>query len=275
METTDFLVSQENFKLVADKELDMLVTIPKPENLDAYYPQETYRSHQDHKTTMIDKIYHLVKHYSLKKKVDLINTYAQDNKSLLDIGTGTGAFLLTAQSKGWTVTGVEPNEHARTKALQKNLTISDSITNLATKRFDVITLWHVLEHLPDLGEALSQIYALLRPNGTLLIAVPNFKSHDAQYYGKYWAAYDTPRHLWHFSQKAIHKIFNNEGMYVCKTIPMYFDSFYVSLLSEKYKTGKFNYIHAFYRGLISNLKATQTGEYSSLLYTIKKSKKDH
>lgn len=270
LETQDFLVSQEHFKLLEDKELEMLITFPTPNNLYEYYETESYISHQDKQKTTIDKIYHFVKSYTLHKKVRLIEHYSQGHKTLLDIGTGTGAFLQKAQSKGWFVTGVEPNPNARNKAIHKNLIVTESITKLTHKNFQIITLWHVLEHLPDLEQSIGQITKLLPTNGTLFIAVPNFKSHDAQYYGKYWAAYDTPRHLWHFSQKAITKLFKKEGLYVFETIPMYFDSFYVSLLSEKYKTGKANYLKAFYRGLTSNLKATRTGEYSSLLYVLKK-----
>jgi predicted SAM-dependent methyltransferase len=130
-------------------------------------------------------------------------------------------------------------------------------------------MWHVLEHVPNLVEYISKLRELLKENGTLIIAVPNYKSYDAKYYKQFWAAYDVPRHLWHFSQKSISLLFKKENMLVEKTLPMKLDSFYVSLLSEKYKAKKSNYLKAFFIGLLSNLKAISTKEYSSLIYVIK------
>ena len=134
----------------------------------------------------------------------------------------------------------------------------------------MITLWHVLEHLPKLKNHIAVFESLLKPNGRLIIAVPNYKSYDAKYYKNYWAAFDVPRHLWHFSQNAISKLMSQNGMSVLKTKPMIFDAFYVSLLSEKYKNGSMNLIKAFWIGLRSNLKAKRSGEFSSLIYIIKK-----
>lgn len=133
-------------------------------------------------------------------------------------------------------------------------------------------MWHVLEHVPDLQNQIKELKRLLKPNGAIIIAVPNFKSYDAKYYGEFWAAYDTPRHLWHFSKTAIKKLFQNENIELVKILPMKFDSFYVSLLSEKYKTGKMNFIKAFFIGLKSNWKAKEKFEYSSHIYVLKNAK---
>ena len=130
-------------------------------------------------------------------------------------------------------------------------------------------MWHVLEHVPNLEEYLVALKRLLKPTGTILIAVPNFKSFDANYYGRFWAAYDVPRHIWHFSKVTIKKLFSEKEMNLVKVLPMKFDSFYVSLLSEKYKTGKMNFIKAFFVGLKSNLCAKKSKEYSSHIYVIK------
>ena len=132
-------------------------------------------------------------------------------------------------------------------------------------------MWHVLEHVPDVEHQIKELKRLLKPNGTIIVAVPNYKSFDAQHYGKFWAAYDVPRHLWHFSKTSIEKLVSREKMKVVKILPMVFDSFYVSLLSEKYKTGKMNFIKAFWIGLRSNVKANSTKEYSSHIYMIKNS----
>ncbi|WP_282117687.1 class I SAM-dependent methyltransferase [Maribacter aquivivus] len=268
--TKDYLVTQESFQLEYDSKSDMLVTKPVPEDLEKYYDPNNYISHSDSGNGLLEKIYQTVKKYTLNKKVKLINKYTIAEKKLLDIGCGTGEFLINAKNKNWKTVGVELNENARKKATDKNLEIYKSLDAINNQKFDVITLWHVLEHLPDLDKQINKITSLLNKNGTLIIAVPNYKSYDAQYYKEFWAAYDTPRHLSHFSQNAIKTIFRNKKIEVVETLPMYFDSYYVSLLSEKYKTGSSNYFKAFYRGLISNMKAKTSGEYSSLIYVLKK-----
>ncbi|MGO4919974.1 class I SAM-dependent methyltransferase [Maribacter spongiicola] len=268
--TKDYLVTQEIFELEYDSNSNMLVTKPVPENLEKYYDPNNYISHSDKGNGLLENIYQTVKKYTLNKKVQLINKYSSTQKNLLDIGCGTGEFLITAKNKNWKTVGVELNDNARKKATDKNLEIYKSLDTINNQKFDAITLWHVLEHLPDLDKQINKITSLLNKNGTLIIAVPNYKSYDAQYYKEFWAAYDTPRHLWHFSQNAIKSIFKNKKIVLVKTLPMYFDSYYVSLLSEKYKSGSSNYLKAFYRGFISNMKAKSSGEYSSLIYVLKK-----
>ena len=270
LKTKDFSVSQEEFELFHNQDLDMLVTKPIPNNLDIYYESKAYISHTDAKKSLIDKIYQFVKAYSLNKKVSLLNSFGATKKTVLDIGAGTGDFLLVAKKKNWKVCGIEPNTAARNKAHKKGVVLLSQLQEVSNKRFHVITLWHVLEHLPDLDNQIASIVSLLEENGTLVIAVPNFKSYDAKHYGNYWAAYDVPRHLWHFSKSTISKLFLKHKMEVVEIKPMLFDSFYVSLLSEKYKSGKQNFIKAFINGLKSNLKANSTKEYSSHIYILRK-----
>jgi 2-polyprenyl-3-methyl-5-hydroxy-6-metoxy-1,4-benzoquinol methylase len=270
----DYSVSNEKFQLFHNKDLDFLETHPQPslENLAAYYKSEDYISHTNSKRNLFEKTYHLVRKIALKRKLKLINSYVGSDKRLLDIGCGTGDFLEIAQQDNWNVTGIEPNEQARQIA---NIKTNDSVfetehlQKFEPHRFDVITLWHVLEHLPKLEEHLLIFKKLLKPNGTLIIAVPNYKSYDAEYYKNFWAAYDVPRHLWHFSQTAIQRLFLKEEMKVVKTHAMKFDAYYVSLLSEKYKSGRMNMFNAFRIGFLSNRSAKQSGEYSSLIYIIK------
>ncbi len=269
LKTKDYSVSREEFQIVYDEHLEMLITKPQPADLDKYYQSENYISHTDANITFLDKVYQGVKKYSLGNKVRLIGKYTTSGKLLLDVGAGTGDFLLKAKKMGWEIEGVEPNTHARTLALEKEVELYPSLHTLPEKKYDVITLWHVLEHLPDLQSQIKQLISLLKVDGTLVIAVPNFNSFDAKYYKKYWAAYDVPRHLWHFSIASIQKMFATHGMKVIKTKPMVFDAFYVSLLSEKYKTGHQNIIRAFGVALWSNCKAWKTKEYSSLIYILK------
>ena len=272
----DHSVSGEEFQLLHNREFDFLETFPPPslDKLPEYYESEDYISHTNAKRNLFEKAYHVIRKIALKRKLRLINSFGTGGKYLLDVGCGTGDFLEVAQQNNWTVSGIEPNVDARDIANKK---VNDAVFKIEqllkfeAHSFDVITLWHVLEHLPKLEEHVSIFKKLLKPNGTLIIAVPNYKSHDAQYYKNYWAAYDVPRHLWHFSKTSISNLFSKENMKVVKTKPMIFDAYYVSLLSEKYKSGKMNIFRAFKMGWQSNFKAKRTGEYSSLIYVIQNS----
>jgi 2-polyprenyl-3-methyl-5-hydroxy-6-metoxy-1,4-benzoquinol methylase len=255
------------------KKLQLLKTHPQPklENLGRYYESDDYISHTDGKRSLFEKLYHAVKQKALRDKVKLIEKWHIKGK-LLDIGAGTGDFLVEAKKAGWDITGTEPSEKAKSIAVNKGVSFIDSIQEIKDNSFDVITMWHVLEHVPDVNEQIMELKRILKPDGVIVIAVPNFKSYDAKYYGAYWAAYDVPRHLWHFSKTAINKLFAGENMELVKVEPMKFDSFYVSLLSEKYKTGEMSFIKGFMIGLRSNLKATKNFEYSSHIYIIKNAK---
>ncbi|WP_374174448.1 class I SAM-dependent methyltransferase [Flavobacterium tructae] len=269
----DHSVSKEIFDLYYDETLDMLITSPQPdlENLGRYYESEDYISHTDNKRSLFEKAYHFVKSIALKNKLNLINSEQSQKGRILDIGAGTGDFLLTAKNDGWETVGVEPSERAKNIAIEKGISFVNGIDALENNSFDVITMWHVLEHVPNLELQIQELKRLLKPTGTLIVAVPNFKSFDAKYYNEFWAAYDVPIHFWHFSKKAIQSLFGKVNMKLEKVLPMKFDSFYVSLLSEKYKTGKMNFIKAFFIGLRSNLKASGTKEYSSHIYVLKNS----
>ena len=276
----DYTVSNKNFDLVYHNDLEMLETFPQPkaEELSGYYESDDYISHTDSKETVIDKVYQIVKKHALTKKLKLINSFKSSEKNLLDVGCGTGDFLLICKNNGWKVTGMEPNKKAKITAENKLKGTSDSeiyseINQLNSEaQFDVITLWHVLEHVPNLEVYISSLKKLLKHDGVLIVAVPNFKSYDANYYKQFWAAFDVPRHLWHFSKKSIRLLFEKHEMSVVKILPMWFDSFYVSLLSEKYRNGKGNFLKAFYIGLLSNIKAIASKEHSSLIYLLKNAK---
>ncbi|MCC9072370.1 class I SAM-dependent methyltransferase [Flavobacterium sp. F-65] len=267
----DHSVSKEIFELYYDETLDMLITSPQPNenDLGKYYESEDYISHTDNKRSLFEKAYHIVKNIALKNKLNLINSQNPQKGKILDIGAGTGDFLLTAKENGWETVGVEPSDRAKSIATKKGISFVDKIADLENNSFDVITMWHVLEHVPNLELQIQELKRLLKPTGTLIVAVPNFKSFDANHYKTFWAAYDVPIHFWHFSKKAIQSLFEKVDMRLEKILPMKFDSFYVSLLSEKYKTGKMNYLSAFFIGLKSNWKAKRTLEYSSHIYVLK------
>jgi 2-polyprenyl-3-methyl-5-hydroxy-6-metoxy-1,4-benzoquinol methylase len=272
----DFTVSGETFQILKDSELDFLLTSPRPPEGDLmkYYESETYISHTDTRKDWLDKIYQKVRKITIKSKIKKLKKNHSNATSVLDLGCGTGDFLLACQEKEYEVFGVEPNIQARKKSQSKIQTtkIFDSFHSLqkATScKFDIITLWHVLEHVPDLNNYVKMLKEMLNPDGILIIAVPNFKSFDAGYYKEFWAAYDVPRHLWHFSKKAIAVLFQKEALKIVKTYPMIFDAFYVSLLSEKYRKRNLIPVRAFCIGFISNLIAVFTKQYSSRIYILK------
>ncbi len=272
LKVKDYSVSQEFFDLYYDKNFDMLITHPQPniENLGRYYESEDYISHTDNKRSLFEKLYHFIKKIALNNKLKLINSLQINKGKILDIGAGTGDFLSVAKNDGWKIVGVEPSEKAKSIAKNKGISFVADTIELEDYSFDVITMWHVLEHVPDLEKQIFELKRLLKPSGTLIIAVPNFKSFDAKHYGEYWAAYDVPIHFWHFSKKSIEMIFRKENFKIHKILPMKFDSFYVSLLSEKYKSGKLNFFKAFFIGLRSNWKARSNFEFSSHIYVLKK-----
>ena len=269
----DHSVSKETFDLYHDETTDMLITYPQPslENLGSYYESEDYISHTDGKRSLFEKAYHFIKSIALKNKLELIDSQQPNKGNILDIGAGTGDFLALAKENGWETVGVEPSDKARAIALKKAVSFVEDTSGLESHSFDVITMWHVLEHVPNLDNQIKELKRLLKPSGTLIVAVPNFKSFDAKHYGAFWAAYDVPIHFWHFSKKAIKILFEKEDLQLEKVLPMKFDSFYVSLLSEKYKHGKMNFVSAFFVGLRSNIKAKQNFEYSSHIYVLKNS----
>lgn len=271
----DYTVSQENFEVWHCSTCTNRFTqsIPDIQNIGPYYQSATYVSHSDTDKGLINRLYHLVRSYTLGSKRKMITRISGLNQGvLLDIGAGTGAFANTMLQAGWEVTGLEPDPIARENAKQKHgihLRSAEEVYSLPASSFDVITLWHVLEHVHDLHGYFKQFKQLLKPGGKLVIAVPNYTSKDASQYGQYWAAWDVPRHLYHFSPAGMKHLAGLHGFTVQSMHPMWFDAFYVSMLSEQYKNGKGNLLGAFFTGLMSNLNAIgDKRKCSSLIYII-------
>jgi 2-polyprenyl-3-methyl-5-hydroxy-6-metoxy-1,4-benzoquinol methylase len=271
MNSIDYSVSKEAFSIVCCKSCGFHFTSPIPDetSIGSYYKSESYVSHSSSKKGVINRIYHWVRWYSLRRKVSLINSLSKE-KSVLDIGAGTGHFLKQAKKAGWKVTGLEPDSDARSLAKSVNdvdLLDQQSLYSLEKESFDVITMWHVLEHVYHLKKDVLRITELLKPEGTLVVAVPNMDSYDAKHYKEYWAAFDLPIHLYHFTQKDIISLFDRYNFELVETRPMIFDAFYVSMLSEKYRNG--NMLKGVMTGLKSNWRAKEA-TYSSQIYILRK-----
>ena len=270
----DQLVSHEDFAIQQCNKCGFRFTNPRPDEatIGSYYKSEQYISHNDSSGGIINVAYRAVRNYTLRTKLNLINKLNQKPGRILDVGCGTGAFLETCRKGGWEVMGTEPDSDARAMATERlQIEIKPDLSALfRTNPFDIISLWHVLEHIPNLNQVIPQLHKLLAEQGTLLIAVPNSDSYDATYFGEYWAAYDVPRHLYHFTPSTIDPLFKKHGFHLIAQQPMSFDAFYIAMLSTRYKTGRTNYPKSIQVGLTSNSKAKQTGNSSSLIYLFRK-----
>ncbi len=275
-ECTDHFISGEKFPVVNCAACGLLFTNPRPAHasISTYYDSDAYVSHSKTRSGMINALFHLSRTYTLARKRNLVRRYSS-GRDLLDYGCGTGDFLKTMRSSGFSCSGIEPNEDARQKAMSpENISIldEDGLEHFNKSSFDVITLWHVLEHVYPLTTRLSQFNELLREDGRLFIAVPNHRSWDAKRYGPYWAAWDVPRHIYHFNRNSITDLMLRHGFTLVKTRPQLLDAFYISLLSEKYQSGRQNIFRACLNGLRSNFSARfMDGNYSSIIYIFKKS----
>lgn len=269
----DYSVSQESFAIMQCKNCELLLTSPRPDqqSIGKYYQSKDYISHTNQANNLTNSIYKIARSFSLRRKFKLVDRLAEKN-TILDYGCGTGEFLGLFQEAGWNTYGVEPDDKARQIAIEdKKLEVHPDIIALPKKKFGIITLWHVLEHVHDLDGTLKELKDKLSKKGKLIIAVPNHDSYDRKFYKKYWAAYDVPRHLYHFNQLTIKNLLQYYKFKLIETKPMKLDAYYVSLLSEQHKKSKIKYIKAVLIGWLSNRWAKKNNQnYSSIIYIFEK-----
>ncbi|UOQ66291.1 class I SAM-dependent methyltransferase [Hymenobacter volaticus] len=272
----DKSVSKESFAIQQCEACTFQFTNPRPDaaHIGRYYESDDYVSHNSGAAGVINQAYKVARFFTMRRKVAMLNKLAPRKGRLFDYGCGTGHFLAAAKSNGWQIAGWEPNARAREEASERagQPIGTESLTSFERGSFDAITLWHVLEHVHELNETLQQLISLLKPDGVLLIAVPNVDSLDAQHYRQDWAAYDVPRHLYHFSEKTMTQLLKKHKLTVLETLPLSLDAYYVSMLSEKHRAerggGLVSVLKAGYK---SNQYAAQhEGQYSSLIYVAAK-----
>lgn len=277
LQLKDYFLTQEPFEIVECEDCHLLYTTPRPtaDEIGKYYQSENYYSHQENKKGFIPRLYEAIKKVNIKHKFKMATDglMAENVGQMLEIGCGVGDFLHYAEQQGWECYGAEPSEDA-VKILQSKTKAKvvkpEHIVDFPDASFDLICMWHVLEHVDDLRWQVNQLKRLVKPNGRIVIALPNYQSYDAQYYKDKWAAYDVPRHLNHFSKDFMsNKLINNNIEFV-KVEKLDWDSYYISYLSEKYCGHQLPLWHGAWRGLVSNGKARKTGEYSSLVYIYRK-----
>jgi len=274
----DYTCSNEHFKIVSCTHCKFFLTNPRPavEDLGKYYNSEQYISHSDTSSGWINRLYKIVRNFTLKHKVKFVRHWMKNEGRLLDIGSGAGYFVNACNKHGIACMGIEPDQKTRERSVTQfsiDCRPESELDHLSNESFDAITLWHVLEHVPDLNKRMQQIHRLLKPNACAIIAVPNHLSFDAQHYQHFWAGYDVPRHLWHFSELDLQNLAQKHGFSMVQILPMNFDAFYVAMLSEKYKQSTLSFIKGIVIGMISNLISwtSKSHKSSSQIYVLKKS----
>lgn len=277
MTCTDFYASGEQFDVLACEDCGFTLTqdVPVEAEIGRYYETPDYISHSDTKEGAMNVIYHQVREYMLGKKARLVMKEAHRKSGrLLDIGTGTGYFASAMDQRGWAVEAIEKNSQARRFAEEhfglyvKN---DEALQEFEPGSFDVITLWHVMEHLEHLNETWERLHEILKDRGVLIVAVPNCSSYDAEKYGEYWAAYDVPRHLWHFTPATMQQLASKHGFIMAARHPMPFDAFYVSILSEKHRKSSSPFLKGMWAGTLAWLSALGRKERSSsMIYVFRK-----
>ncbi len=274
----DHLFSKEEFFLYGCHECNFLFTqdYPDANHIGKYYESDEYISHSNSSEGFANRIYHMARRLMLQRKKRLIRAVTcLDNGNLLDIGSGTGHFANIMRDAGWKVKGIEINPKAREFAISKfglQIIGPGQINSLDDSSIDCITLWHVLEHFHDPFKYASDIIRLLKPGGICIVALPNNNSYDAKYYGEYWAAYDVPRHLWHFNTDSFRTFSNKAGFVVEKIRTLPLDTFYISFLSEKYRGSKLPFLAGMLKAIpYALLSVFNPNKSSSVIYVLRKS----
>lgn len=277
MTCTDFYASGEQFELFSCEDCGFTFTqdVPVEAEMGRYYETPDYISHSDTKKGAMNALYHQVRKYMLGRKARLVVKESHRKSGrLLDIGTGTGYFASTMEQRGWKVEAIEKNARARMFAKEHfglEVKADEALQEFESGCFDVITLWHVMEHLEHLDATWERLRELLSDRGVLIVAVPNCSSYDAGKYGEYWAAYDVPRHLWHFTPVTIQQFASKHGFIMANRHPMPFDAFYVSMLSEKHRGSSFSFVKGIWVGTIAWLSTlTKKERSSSMIYVFRK-----
>ncbi len=272
METKDYFFTKEEFSLSICDGCSFVFTNPIPRDISRYYETEEYLSHHSAKKGIISSIYSRIRSLNIKRKYSLVTTYNSTGK-ILDIGCGTGELLSYFNTMGWKIMGIEPDENARQFAINTNkieVGAESQINEITDSSYDVVSMWHVLEHVGDLNRRIEDVKRITKDNGTMFFALPNLNSPDAKKYGRHWSALDVPRHLYHFTQETFETLISKHGLELIHAEPMKFDAYYVSLLSEKYLNKKLPIISAALAGARSNNIAKKDNNYSSMVFVVKK-----
>ena len=258
----DFIVSNEFFKLYKDSETGIVWTqVGKNHNHLSYYQSENYIPHSD-KKGLLGFLYRFSQRLMFVYKRIILMKPLKQSKSVLDYGAGDGKFAKYLEKSGKKIFTYDP--------LKVNSSNNINLTQDTDFQADMLMMWHVLEHIPDLKKVFPKILERVNKKGFLVIAVPNRDCFDAKYYKNHWAAWDVPRHLYHFNHKSLLNFMSSYGLSFVFKRPLTLDSYYVSYLSEKYKKAPFPLFSGFIIGFLSNCLALFTSNFSSSVYVFRK-----
>ena len=273
----DHFATGEEFDIYECTECGFAFTqnVPDEKEIGKYYESQTYISHSDTKKGLFNKAYHAVRSIMLRRKVDLMERLTLlKNGKILDYGAGTGYFARAMEKEGWDVTAIEKSPHARELALKEfgfKMYPEEHLATIKDREFDIVTLWHVMEHIQRLDHFWDELHRIVDDTGIVVLALPNCKSHDAKIYKENWAAYDVPRHLWHFTPMTIMHWGEKHGFILERQITMPFDGFYISMLSERYKGSALAGIKGLWTGFKGWLDtSTHREASSSIIYVFRK-----
>lgn len=267
IEVVDHFLTKEKFKIQKTPVPGLLQTIPTPtkEDIIKYYKSERYISHNSRKAGVFFFFYRFLRSINFYAKYRFLSS-TQNNRNVLDFGSGEGYFLNKLKKRGIKSCGVDSSASPSLTAVYKSIFAEE----LNSQKFSHITAWHSIEHVHELEKTISRMYDLLDEKGTIIVGVPNYLSFDARYYKRFWAAYDVPRHLWHFDKKSLKEVFENKGFKLVKSSPLILDAYYVSFLSESYQKSTLKLLKSIFVGTISNTLAFFNKEYSSNIFVFKK-----
>jgi 2-polyprenyl-3-methyl-5-hydroxy-6-metoxy-1,4-benzoquinol methylase len=278
LKCTDYFLSKEEFDLFRCEACGFIFTrsCPDENDIGRYYESDDYISHDDNAKGFMNRIYMLARNFMLKEKKRIVqNATGLRTGKILDIGCGTGYFAWTMKKGGWYVTGIEPNKKASAFGSERfgiDVISPELISTLPDHSFDTVTMWHVMEHLHDPFKYSDEINRLLKPEGICIVALPNSGSSDAMYYGRFWAAYDVPRHLWHFSPSTLKIFWEKKGYEVVNIKRLPLDVFYISILSEKNRGSEIPFTKGLLIGGFFTMKSAITkSSCSSLIYFLGRS----
>jgi len=270
------------FRLVRCLGCGLIYLSPRPpeEETESFYQADGYDPFitlSKPKST-VEKLYSVSRRFTLRWKAKLVHKLVNKGGSILDLGCSTGEFLLCLR-EDYKVEGIEPEARAARFAREHfglnahTGTLDTTIAGLEQAPYDLITMWHVLEHIPNPVSAITQLKTLLKPGGSILFALPNIGSADAGFYGEQWVALDTPRHLWHFTPASLDKLMAKCGFKRVQSGMLPLDTFYNCLMSEQLvikQKGKIQLILTPIRlplfVTLSIIKGLFTGKHSGLFY---------
>ena len=273
----DQFATGEEFSICKCEDCSFVFTqnVPDENEIGRYYESPTYISHSDTNKGFINRCYHIVREIMLRRKAALVNSLVGSDKThLLDYGAGTGYFARAMQRLDWDVTAIEKSEQARKYSQEQfgfEMLPVEALDDCEAGCFDVVTMWHVMEHIQDINGFWGKLHHILDDSGIAVIALPNSASYDAHAYREHWAAYDVPRHLWHFSPSTVMKFGRKHGFILERQYTMPFDGFYISMLSERYKGSKLSLVKGVWSGLLGWLASwSKKSASSSIIYVFRK-----